>query len=106
MTCAKQKVICRIEATDGTVATGENFCRNPQEICPRIGMQSGEGYHLCREVCQQAGHAEEVAVMNLRGKRGVRATLEGHTYACDSCKQTLKSAGVEILRVAGMEEAL
>ena len=106
MTCAKQRVICRIEAEDGGVATGENYCRNPQEVCPRIGMKSGEGYHLCQEVCQQAGHAEQVAVMNLRGRQGVRATLEGHTYACEPCKEALRSAGVEVLRIGGQEEKL
>lgn len=106
MTCRKQQVICRIQAEDGTVVTGENYCRNPQEVCPREGMATGEGYHLCREVCQQIGHAEQVAVMNLQGKRGEQATLEGHTYACDDCKAVLRSAGVKVLHVEGREEQL
>lgn len=108
MTCAKQQVICHIEAHDGHVVTGENFCRNPQAVCPRDiqGYKTGEGYHLCQEICQQAGHAEQVAVMNLRGKRGRRATLEGHSYACEPCKDALRSAGVRALWIDGEVEKL
>lgn len=108
MTCAKQQVICRIETTDGHVVTGENYCRNPQPVCPRDtqGYQTGEGYHLCREICQQVGHAEEVAVMNLRGRTGLQAELEGHSYACEPCKEALRVAGVQILRIVGEAKTL
>lgn len=108
MTCAKQRVVCHIEAADGHVVTGENYCRNPQSICPRDthGYETGEGYHLCQEVCQQAGHAEQVAVMNLHGRKGIRADLEGHSYACEPCKEALRSVGVQVLRIGDKVEAL
>lgn len=108
MTCAKQHVICRIETTTGQVVTGENACNFPQTTCPRDeqGYGTGEGYHLCQEICGQQGHAEQVAVRNMKGRHGVRAHLEGHTYACEPCKEALRSVGVRTLLVDGREEQL
>lgn len=108
MTCAKQRVICRIETTTGQIVTGENTCTFPQVTCPRDvqGYGTGEGYHLCQQVCGQQGHAEQVAVRNMKGRRGGMAYLEGHTYACESCKEALRSVGVHVLVIGGQEEQL
>jgi len=106
MTCVKQRVVCRIETESGEVVTGENWCRNPQQTCPRAGFPSGEGYHLCREICDQVGHAEQVAVMNLRGRMPVRAVIEGHTYVCDDCEKALTEAGVQEIHVCDNNQEL
>lgn len=93
MTCAKQRVICTLVTTDGERIVGENYCFNPQEVCPR---SPGEGY----EKCEQQGHAEQVAVRLAGPKaKGARAFLEGHTYACRDCQEALFGAGIESLKI-------
>lgn len=93
--CAKQRVIATIVTTDGAVFVGENDCANAQEICPRAGMATGEGYHLCEDICQQAGHAEIVALTKCWERaQGATLYLQGHTYICDVCKAACLAAGL------------
>ena len=96
MSCAKQKVICRLVLLNGEVIEGENACLEPQDSCPR---EPGEGYHKCESICRQQGHAEQQAVRNAAGKnlKGATATLSGHTYFCADCQHVLFDAGVEFL---------
>lgn len=96
MSCAKQKVICRLVLLTGEVIEGENYCEQPQDVCPRL---PGEDYHKCRTICRQVGHAEQVAVRNAAGKdlSGAVAVLIGHTYFCADCQHALFDAGVEFL---------
>jgi hypothetical protein len=105
--CVKQRVFCTIIAPNGQRWKGENYCVNPQSVCPRADMPTGVGYELCRDVCRQVGHAEVVAAsLAGTGAQGATAYLEGHTYACDNCKATLKAAGVvEIIVAAPPEDA-
>ena len=95
--CAKRLVACEITATDGRVYQGENWCANPQKVCPR---ELGEDYTKCKTICQQEGHAELVA-LRLTGDaaKGATAHLIGHTYACQECQEALFGAGVKYLRV-------
>lgn len=98
MTCAKQTVTCTIILPlvgGGKVKQrGTNGCRNPQAVCPRA---PGEGYEKCKSVCDQEGHAEQVAIsrfpksLNLTG---ATAYISGHTYACDDCKKALAARGI------------
>ena len=93
MTCAKRHVSCRIyDAADMLIASGSNRCRNPQEACPR---EPGEGYANCVTVCNQLGHAEEVALFNAAGYdlRGGRAVIT-HERVCDECRNALAAAGI------------
>jgi hypothetical protein len=91
--CAKATIICTIVTLAGERIVGTNICRNPQPVCPRL---PGEGYEKCKTICDQVGHAEEVAVQRA-GKRalGARAFIEGHTYACMNCQHALFGAGVD-----------
>lgn len=93
--CAKQVVRATIISTDGARFVGENDCASPQVTCPRAGMKTGEGYHLCREICGQGNHAE-VSAINVAGAEAEGATLylEGHTYACEPCQSACKAAGI------------
>lgn len=101
--CAKATVRCTLIAPDGSRFVGENWCANPQPVCPRV---PGEGYEKCKTICQQEGHAEVVAVRVAGSKAaGTRAYLEGHTYACQNCQETLFGAGVLSLTV-GVPNAL
>lgn len=94
--CAKTRVFCEITSPSGEKFVGENWCANPQAVCPRA---PGEDYTKCRTVCQQEGHAEVVAV-RLAGAAaaGGTATLRGHTY-CMDCQHALFGAGVRWLGV-------
>lgn len=95
--CVKATVTCTLVTADGEHIVGTNYCRNAQSVCPRL---PGDGYEKCRTICDQVGHAEVVAVM-LAGEKakGARAYLQGHTYACQPCQETLFGAGVISLSV-------
>jgi len=58
-------------------------------------MPSGVGYELCRDICQQPAHAEVNALASA-GDHALGGTLylEGHTYACDPCKEAAAKAGI------------
>lgn len=59
-------------------------------------MPSGEGYHLCRTICQQPMHAEVDAVIQAGMKvDGATIYLEGHTYACADCQAVSAEFGVK-----------
>lgn len=93
--CAKQTVTATIVDLSGLRHVGTNYCLNPQTTCPRGDMPTGVGYHLCKEICQQVGHAEPVAIAAAgAAARGATLYLEGHTYACDSCKGVAHAAGI------------
>jgi len=91
--CAKQRVICRIIATDGEVFMGENKCASPQEICPRL---PDEDYKKCKSICKQVAHAEEVALCYAGDKaKEATVTIEGHSRICDECEILLSEADVK-----------
>lgn len=96
--CAKQKVTATLIAKDGTEFIGTNYCRSPQEVCPRdtVGYKSDEGYHMCKDICQQVGHAAVVCI-DLAGDmaKDRYVYLEGCTYVCEPCKEYAKNAGVK-----------
>lgn len=93
--CAKQIVTATVVATNGAHYVATNHTRCPQSVCPRKDMPTGVGYELCRDVCQQPGHAE-LNVIKLAKKKCCGATLyiEGHTYACEECKAAAVAAGI------------
>ena len=95
--CAKQVVKCTIISPDGELFIGENFCKTPQEVCPRL---DGEGYEKCISICNQVGHAE-IEALKLAGDkaRGGTAIIHGHTYSCRSCQEALFAAGIEALSI-------
>ena len=98
--CAKQVVTATLVTTKGKVYVGRNDCRQPQPVCPRVQLncETGEGYRLCKTICEQEGHAEVMAVL-AAGRRAAGATLwlEGHTYACDACTAFCREAGVKAI---------
>lgn len=95
MTCVKQTVTATIVATNSRCYVATNHCLNPQTTCPRAGLPTGQGYELCKSICQQPGHAE-INALELAGSAAVGATmyLEGHTYACEPCKTAARNAGI------------
>jgi deoxycytidylate deaminase len=95
--CAKQTTRCTIVTVNSEHIIGENWCENPQKKCPRL---LGEDYEKCFTVCKQVGHAEVCATM-LAGDKAVGAIayLEGHTYFCQNCQETLFGAGVKYITI-------
>lgn len=96
--CAKTTVRCTLVTKgDGRLIVGENWCRNPQAVCPRA---PDEGYEKCKSICDQVGHAEVVALLAAGADSfGARAFIEGHTYACMDCQHALFGAGVESISI-------
>lgn len=93
--CAKQVVKATIVTVDGERFVGFNKVRNAQRECPRGDMPSGTGYELCRDVCDQTGHAEVNAMRSAAEKAdGAVLYLEGHTYACAACQAAANAAGI------------
>lgn len=97
--CAKKRVICTLLTVTGEKIVGTNDCRRPQVKCPRA---PGEGYEKCKTICDQEGHAEEIALKRAGDKaKGAIATLEGITHYCRACQEKLFAAGVEALMIKG-----
>ena len=96
--CVKQVVTATIVTRDGKRYAGANYCENAQPTCPRVGMPTGVGYELCRDVCRQVGHAEVVALRAAERQggavHGATCYIEGHTYACDNCLAALRLHGI------------
>lgn len=102
MTCAKQVVKATIIAVDGREFTGFNDCNNPQQLCPRGDMPSNVGYHLCRDVCAQPGHAEVIAIEAAGdAAEGATLILEGHKAVCPTCMAACNAAGIARIEVRG-----
>ena len=98
--CAKQVVRATLVARNGERFVGANDCANPQPSCPRDGLPSGVGYHLCTGICRQTGHAEVNAICAAGNKaEGSVIYLTGHTYACDDCKNFAEWAGVAEIKI-------
>lgn len=98
--CQKQTVVAFLVSADGKrLYIGTNWCETPVEPgqCPRVlqGMASGEGYHLCKEVCHQFAHAE-VDALRQAGKdaKGSIVYVVGHTRICEGCENEMEFCGV------------
>jgi len=98
--CLKQSVYAMIEAPSGEIVYGSNSINNIVAECPRdkLEMVSGQGYHLCKSVCNQNEHAEVSAIKAAISKNidiaGGKLFLVGHTYCCNNCLSELKKHGI------------
>lgn len=91
--CKKHQVLALAKIGDKTYI-GENWVRNPQDVCPRANIKTGEGYELCKSVCDQTNHAEVDLVEIAPDLKGSDVYIFGHYYACDNCLKILKKANV------------
>jgi hypothetical protein len=95
--CAKTQVKATILTDSGLRFTGENSCLTAQARCPR---NPGEGYGKCKTVCNQPGHAEEIALEKAGfHARGADVYLEGIGHYCKECQEKLFAGGIRSLRM-------
>lgn len=98
--CIKQQVGAVIVKDGHIVGFGNNGCAHPQTACPRETMEykSGDGYHLCWDVCHQWSHAEINALGDALADKedleGATLYLYGHWYCCPDCMERMKEAGI------------
>lgn len=93
--CAKVRVFCTLVHPDGRRWTGENVVRRPQAQCPAGTASVAPGYELCRDVCDQVGHAEVVALRAAgTDAAGSTAYVEGRDFVCYDCQAQMVAAGV------------
>lgn len=105
MTCAKKIVECWIVMPSGGYFYGRNDCNTPQASCPRA---PGEDYAKCISICNQPGHAEEMAIKAAgdHDLTGATAYMTGTNHFCENCQNKLFEAGVKYLtrgKPAGVE---
>lgn len=99
--CIKQEVSAMLVTTDGMCFFGANWMTNGDvSVCPRVtnDCDTGTGYELCKEVCNQQFHAERAA-LDACANYGYSAAggtiyVIGHTYCCADCRAAMKAAGV------------
>jgi len=110
ISCLKQPVHAMIETKNGKRFFGSNTMGNNPGICPRLGMKSGEGYDLCKDICKQEFHAEVSAIKNAQKNgedlKGSTLFLTGHTYCCSNCTEKMKEAGIENVEIVDTEETI
>ena len=99
--CVKQPLVAMIITLDNKVVFGRNSISVNVPECPRVteGFKTGEGYHLCKEVCNQGSHAEVNAIEQAH-KDSIDITdatlfLIGHTYCCSNCLNEMKLSGIK-----------
>lgn len=102
--CAKRVVTATLVTPTGERVQSTNFCYNPQKTCPRdaAGYESGEGYHLCEEICDQPAHAEVNALVHATCLFSPAIIKDStiyvdYTWICGSCKAEAKSYGAEVV---------
>jgi deoxycytidylate deaminase len=102
--CAKANVVATLTTIKGEVFRSNNYCLTPQSTCPRDiqGYKSGEGYHLCKQICNQPGHAEENVIYFAKKEganvRGGRIVVD-YSWICNNCKSVCNDNGINKVEV-------
>ena len=99
MTCAKVRVECWLIHPTGIVFYGSNDCDTPQVKCPR---EEGEGYDKCGHVCNQQGHAEQVALRKAGEYSHGCIAFVTHKRICPTCEALLYKHGVDRVYLASL----
>ena len=72
-----------------------------QPLCPRVenNCPTGEGYHYCKDICQQDGHAEVSTVNNALANdedpKDADIYLFGHWWCCEPCWDHMIKHGIQ-----------
>ena len=82
------------------IGRGANSGNCFRPICPRVAehCKTGEGYHLCRDLCEQDGHSEitatDDAMKNTADASGADLYLYGHWWCCKPCWDRMIACGI------------
>ena len=72
-----------------------------QPLCPRVenNCPTGEGYHYCKDICQQEGHGEVSTINNVlknnKDPQGADLYLYGHWWCCEPCWNYMIKHGIK-----------
>jgi len=105
--CLKQSVIALIISKDNKEVFGSNHINAEISTCPRVekGCKTGEGYEMCKNICQQNFHAEVDAIQNAKKEnvelKNATLYLYNHSYCCVNCIDNMKFAGISKCIVLG-----
>lgn len=102
MTCAKIKIECWLVHPSGVVFYGSNDCANPQVTCPRGNAPKGTEYEKCQHICQQEGHAEQIALKKAGHFSYGCIAFVNHDWICPNCADLLYKNGVEQVYLAAL----
>ena len=98
--CKKQTTIAIIMKDGEFISMGSNEIHADIDECPRKGMETGVGYHLCKDVCKQNHHAEVDACLKAGDRaKGGTLILIGHTYCCYNCKKVMDEHGIVDVKI-------
>jgi deoxycytidylate deaminase len=98
--CKKQTTIAIIMKDGEFISIGTNEIHSDIKECPRVGMKTGEGYELCKSICNQKHHAEVDACLKAGDKAiGSTLILIGHSYCCENCKKVMREHGVTNIKI-------
>lgn len=98
--CTKQATGAVIVKDGKIIGEGTNAGRKVK-ICPRVVKKypTGEGYHLCKQVCHQVGHSEVTSTLNAEKKgyntKDADLYLYGHWWCCKPCWDKMISAKIK-----------
>lgn len=102
ISCVKRPVFCVIVTKKEEYIFGSNWMNNPVIECPRANLPTGEGYHLCKEVCDQTFHAELDALSKACKLEvitwGASLYLTNHTYCCNNCINAMRASGIKYVK--------
>jgi deoxycytidylate deaminase len=117
--CVKASVIATLITKEGERFESSNYCMNPQKICPRVvaGYAPGQGYQLCKDICQQPAHAEVnvLAFVESRGHNMQDATVyvdytdntgKVSPWVCEPCAMLCSERGASHILGKPPEEFL
>ena len=97
--CKKQSTGAVVVQQGKIISSGCNAGKKV-ETCPRETKKykTGEGYHLCKEVCNQKAHAEIDAINNAISSQaetnGANLYLYGHWWCCKNCWDVIIDAEI------------
>lgn len=108
--CTKQPTAAVIVKKGKILGKGVNAGKKV-EVCPRVlrNCPTGTGYEFCKDVCEQEGHAEVMAIRNALSNhhdlKGASLYLDGHWWACQECWDNIIQSGISkvFLRTDSME---
>lgn len=96
--CIKQPTGAVIVKGSKIIGRGSNAGKRVEE-CPRWGSPTGTNYGPCKDVCQQEGHAEVMAIKDAEAKdkdtHEADLYLYGHWWCCENCWNHILAAGIK-----------